>query len=308
LTIKNNGSTPINGWTLSWTLPNGQAITNMWGGTHKESGSTVTVTSDSSIPANGGTQTFSYNISYSGSNAQPTSFVLNGIQVGKPKSDDLKYNDEGLPILMYHHVASAPSDGIYILTKDFREQMQYLKDNGYKTLTMAEAYSFFAENKPVPRKSVVLTFDDGYQDSYTDAFPILKEFGFKATLFMIKSFADSGSLKQNQLIEMDKNGFDVESHSDNTDYLTQYSYETQLTKLEKSKAYLENALNKKVEFFAYPNGQYNDDSIKALQNSGYKMAVIASHGTANKSNGIYTLYRTPVNNTDNLQTFIGYLS
>ncbi|MDS0526292.1 cellulose-binding domain-containing protein [Clostridium sp. SHJSY1] len=81
LTIKNNSSTPINGWKLSWTLPNNQSITDMWNGTYTKSGSTINVTSDNYhnyIAANGGTQTLVYNINYIGSNTKPTNFMLNG--------------------------------------------------------------------------------------------------------------------------------------------------------------------------------------------------------------------------------------
>ena len=81
VTIKNNGTTPINGWTLTWTFPGNQKISNLWNGSFTQSGTAVSVKDggfNANIPANGGTVNFGFNITYSGSNAKPVSFTLNG--------------------------------------------------------------------------------------------------------------------------------------------------------------------------------------------------------------------------------------
>ncbi|MCJ7691048.1 MAG: polysaccharide deacetylase family protein, partial [Clostridiaceae bacterium] len=93
----------------------------------------------------------------------------------------VKHNDKGIPVLMYHAIGYEKGNTARVPKENFKEQMKYLKDNGYVTLTLDEAYDFFSNNKPIPEKSVVLTFDDGYVDNYVEALPILKEFGFKAT-------------------------------------------------------------------------------------------------------------------------------
>jgi len=85
VTIRNNGSSAINGWTLTWTFPGNQQITQMWGGTYTQSGASVLVKNASynaNIPANGGTASFGFNLTYSGSNAKPTDFALNGVSCG----------------------------------------------------------------------------------------------------------------------------------------------------------------------------------------------------------------------------------
>ncbi|MCX7680582.1 MAG: cellulose-binding domain-containing protein, partial [Anaerolineae bacterium] len=82
VTIRNNGTTAINGWTLAWTFPGNQQITNMWNATYTQSGASVTARNmdyNAAIPANGGTVGFGFNLSYSGTNARPTSFTLNGV-------------------------------------------------------------------------------------------------------------------------------------------------------------------------------------------------------------------------------------
>lgn len=224
---------------------------------------------------------------------------------------NLKHNDKGLRIFMYHSIDYEKGNELRIPKEQFREQMKYLKDNGYTTLTLAEAYAFFTENKPVPVKSVVLTFDDGYVDNYTNAFPVLKEFGLKGTVFMITDLVDKypAYLNSEQLKEMDKYGFDVESHTVNHDPpLNELTYDQQLQTIKDSKAFLEKTLNKKVNFFAYPYGKWNENSIKALKECGYSMAVTTAGEIANKSNGIFTLDRTYISANYNLQDFIKRLS
>jgi hypothetical protein len=81
VTITNNSTTAVNGWTLAWTFPGNQTITNLWNGTYTQSGASVSVKDagfNASIPASGGSVNFGFNANYSGSNAKPTSFTLNG--------------------------------------------------------------------------------------------------------------------------------------------------------------------------------------------------------------------------------------
>jgi endoglucanase len=81
VTIRNNGSSAVNGWTLTWTFPGNQQISNMWNGTFTQSGASVSVNNlgyNATIGASGGTVSFGFNITYSGSNTAPTGFRLNG--------------------------------------------------------------------------------------------------------------------------------------------------------------------------------------------------------------------------------------
>lgn len=209
------------------------------------------------------------------------------------KDGKLIYNDKGIPVLMYHSIDYKKNNPLIMPKEQFREQMKYLKDNGYTTLTLNELFSFFENNTPVPDKSVVLTFDDGYADNYTNAFPIIKEFGFKATVFMITDTVDkSGAyLNSTQLKEMDAYGFDVESHTLDHEELSKLSYAQQLNELKKSKLFLEKLLNKQVSYIAYPVGKYNKETVKAAQEAGYKMAFTTNGTWADKTDGIYTLDR-----------------
>ena len=107
------------------------------------------------------------------------------------------------------------NNGLKVPQQQLRQQMKYIKDNGYTTITLNQLYKFIAENKPIPEKSVVLTFDDGYVDNYLYAYPILKEFNLKATVFAISKTIDKRKnyMTSNQLKELQANGIDIESHT-----------------------------------------------------------------------------------------------
>jgi peptidoglycan/xylan/chitin deacetylase (PgdA/CDA1 family) len=209
----------------------------------------------------------------------------------------LIHNDKGIPVLMYHcidkEIVNGKENELKVTPEDFRAQMNYLKANGYTTLTLDEAYKFFQSNEGVPEKSVVLTFDDGYEDNYVNAFPVLKEMGFKATVFVVTDYVDKIGLymTSSQLKELDANGFQVESHTANHERLNELAYEQQLSTLKTSKEFLEKLLNRPVNYFAYPEGKFNASAKKAVADAGYKMAFTTAGTWSDKSDGILTLDR-----------------
>ncbi|AGK95298.1 polysaccharide deacetylase family protein [Clostridium pasteurianum] len=219
------------------------------------------------------------------------------------KGENLIHNDKQIPVLMYHSIADnsmvtdTASKSIILPPEAFKQQMQYLKDNGYTTLTLDELYNFLKNGKPVPEKSVVLTFDDAYEDNYTNAYPILKEFGFRATIFVITGGTDKigAYLTSAQLKEMDANGIDIQSHTVNHEELDKLSLKEQQETLVQSKQFLEKLLNKKVDYIAYPYGKYNNFTEQAAQNAGYTMAFTINNGWANKDTNILFLNRVFVN-------------
>lgn len=216
-----------------------------------------------------------------------------------------KTKNSEIPVLMYHSIAKEKGNGLRVPKEIFREQMQYLKDNNYITLTLDELYSRLESGKKIRDNSVVITFDDGYEDNYKEAYPILKEYGFNATIFVITSFIDKGDifLKSSELKEMDKNGIDIESHTENHDKLPLLSYKEQMKTMSNSKEYLEDMLSKKVYYIAYPFGQHNKNTLKAAKNAGYKMALTTEGRWAGKKNGIYTLKRIYVNSIFDMDVF-----
>lgn len=211
-------------------------------------------------------------------------------------------------VLMYHSINHDPHDPGNILRipkVKFAAQMKWLYTNGYKTLSLDELYDAVSKGKPVPEKSVVLTFDDGYRDNYTAAFPVIKQYHFKATVFMITSkIGDrkNGYLSANELKEMDNNGFSVESHTVTHSDLSSLSYARQYKELSDSKSALQALLGHSIDYIAYPSGYYNNDTIKAEKKIGYKMCFREKGGMARISDSRYEFPRAFVG--ENLKDFI----
>lgn len=229
----------------------------------------------------------------------------NIIKAREFKGENLKYNDKSVPVLMYHSIDYEKGNELRVPKEAFREQMSYLKQNGYTTLTLDELYDFFINNKPVPNKSIVITFDDGYKDNFENAYPVLKEFGFNATIFVIASTVDANKnyLTSPQIKELEENGIDIESHTVNHEQLDKLTYAEQLTTLKSSREYIEKLSGKQKKYTAYPFGKWNDDTIKAVKEAGYSMVFTTESGWGNKSQGIYELHRVYVSANCNLKEF-----
>lgn len=218
---------------------------------------------------------------------------------------DIPYTVHGVPVLMYHSIAVEEGNPIRMPVEQFDAEMKYIKDQGYTTLTMKELYSYFENQVAVPEKSIVITLDDGYSDNYTAAFPVLKKYGLKATVFMVTSTIDvnPNCLTSAQIKEMDKAGIQIESHTVTHRDLDSLSYSEQLAELKDSKAALEQLLGRTVDYVAYPTGKYNDDTVKAVADAGYKMAFTTNGRWSDKSDGILTLDRVYISTFHSMDVF-----
>ncbi len=212
---------------------------------------------------------------------------------------------KSVPVLMYHSISYQKDNPVRIPIKKFEEQLKYLKDNGYYTITLTDLYDYFMTDTPIPKKSVVLTFDDGYVDNYTAMLPALRKYNFKATIFVITSAIDKNVnyLTSKQLIEMEKYGVDIESHTVNHENLKDMPKDKQLATLIKSKKDLEKLLNKQVNYFAYPYGGYSKTSIEAVREAGYKMAITTDGRWSSKSDGILSLHRVYISSFHDMKEF-----
>ena len=222
------------------------------------------------------------------------------------KNVPMKAAGESVPVLMYHSITYEKGNDVCLPPEKLEEQFKYLKDNGYYTITLNELYEYLTNNTPIPQKSVVLTFDDGYENNYTAMFPILKKYNFKATIFVITSNIDKDprSLTSSQLLEMEKYGVDIESHTVNHDNLKEITKDKQLETLVQSKQYLEKLLNKKVNYMAYPYGAHNNDAVEAVKAAGYTMAFTTDGRWSSAKNGILTLDRVYISASHSMSVFI----
>lgn len=203
-----------------------------------------------------------------------------------------------IPILMYHAVhvmdPSEASNANLIVDPDlFEAQIKVLSKAGYYFLTPEEAYKAFTENALPARKVVWLTFDDGNEDFYTIAYPILKKYKAKATNNVITGFVkkgNAGNLTVKQMKEMMAHGMSFQSHTVNHPDLSATDKATQKVELTDSIDFLENKLNTKVNTIAYPSGRYNQTTLD-LAKKTYKLGLTTNEGLASAKDGLLSLNR-----------------
>ena len=206
-----------------------------------------------------------------------------------------------IPILMYHAVhvmdPSEASNANLIVDPDlFEAQIKALAKADYYFLTPEEAYKAFTENALPAKKVVWLTFDDGNEDFYTIAYPILKKYKAKATNNVITGFVkkgNAGNLTVKQMKEMMAHGMSFQSHTVNHPDLSATDKATQKVELTDSIDFLENKLNTKVNTIAYPSGRYNQTTLD-LAKKTYKLGLTTNEGLASVKDGLLSLNRVRI--------------
>jgi peptidoglycan/xylan/chitin deacetylase (PgdA/CDA1 family) len=207
-----------------------------------------------------------------------------------------------LPVLMYHHVqteTAAKADkqtGLTTYTDFFQKQMQYLKDKGYNVTGMNNLVEFFDNGTTIPPKSVLLTFDDGYEDFYTDAYPILQSLSYKATMFVPTGLVNNPDyLTWDQISSMNGSILFANhtwSHKNVgvSNSAMEYEISTADTQLS------DHSLNF-PKVFAYPYGLDTPQSEKYLASLGYKAAFIEGSGSILCKKQRFTLPRIRIGST-----------
>ncbi|MBF0486081.1 MAG: polysaccharide deacetylase family protein [Candidatus Omnitrophica bacterium] len=206
-----------------------------------------------------------------------------------------------VPVIMYHSIAVASDEPLNnVRPQIFARQMAYLKRHGYKVLSLDEYANGIREGKLFPHNSVVITFDDGFEDNYTNAWPILKKYGFPATIFVpTDSVGRSGRLTWAEVKEMSLNGITMGSHLKSEVYLPSVPVEVQRQELWESKKVLEANLGRPVLYLAYPVGGFTDGVKGLVQDAGYKIAFTTNRGNdSSKKHDTYALKRIRLKDTD----------
>ncbi len=206
-----------------------------------------------------------------------------------------------IPILMYHAVhvmdpSEASNANLIVAPDNFEAQIKAMVDAGYYFLTPEEAYKALTENALPAKKVVWLTFDDGNEDFYTIAYPILKKYKAKATNNVITGFVkkgNAGNLTVKQMKEMMTHGMSFQSHTVNHPDLSVTDKATQKAELTDSIDFLEDKLNTKVNTIAYPSGRYNQTTLD-LAKKTYKLGLTTNEGLASAKDGLLSLNRVRI--------------
>lgn len=214
-----------------------------------------------------------------------------------------------IPVLYYHSVQVMPGSTAVVSPTKFTEQMQYLADNGYHPLTMAEFSAIMEGQAAAPDKPVLLTFDDGYVDNHSTVMPLLAKLGFPATLFMSPGVMDDKRfINWEQAADLRDSGWDIYPHGMTHPYLTKLSAEEQAYEITEARKQIEEKLGVTADVFCYPYGQYNNTTLKILKDNGFRYAFTIDQGKTTPKQHPYKLTRVFVNGEENLAALVRKLT
>lgn len=228
------------------------------------------------------------------------------------------YPQKGVPILMYHLISELVSQdvlGLCVPPKYFAEQMEFLYKSGYKVIPLENLVECIRKKKDLPEKSIVITFDDGHKDNYTNAFPVLKKFDFPATIFVITDFIGKELVYESDvkrgvkwyrkhlswadMEKMSKSGLiTFGSHTLAHINLTRVTLEEAERNLLTSKKVLEDRLGREIKLFSYPYGAFDTDVKQLIEKCGYICACITVYGANDRNTDAFELNRIGIYSTE----------
>lgn len=184
-----------------------------------------------------------------------------------------------VPVITYHKFSKNMADAMTVTAKAFEEQMRFLKQQGYRVITMDEFFAFLDFKSQIPKKSVVITIDDGWRSTYEIAFPILKKYGYPATLFVYTDLISPSdtTLDWDLIRKMAQGGIDMQCHTKTHRKLERGGqesfrefFEAVKKELTESAKIIKRRLHKDVKYLAYPYGDTNPLVVAFLMKLGYR--------------------------------------
>ncbi|MBN1870365.1 MAG: polysaccharide deacetylase family protein [Candidatus Omnitrophica bacterium] len=211
-----------------------------------------------------------------------------------------------VPILMFHQVTyTEHPQPNWVSPENFQWQMAYLKDHGYNVIRLGELVEGTLAGRAFPRKTVVITFDDGYENNYSNAFKVLKQYGFPATIFIgTDRVGTKERLTWDQMKEMIASGIDIGSHTQSEAYLPDIPVEQQQQEIQTSKNIIEQNLGVNVEHFAYPIGGFSEGIKEIVKQAGYQSACTTNRGYGRLNKDVFELKRVRFSDKDDRKDYL----
>jgi peptidoglycan/xylan/chitin deacetylase (PgdA/CDA1 family) len=234
--------------------------------------------------------------------------------------DPLPQRTLHVPILMYHRIAVLNGDepavtvGLTVDPGEFQLEMAWLHDHGYHTISQLQLFQALEEGKPLPAKPIVLTFDDGYRGIATVAAPIMSQFGYVGTAYVITDrIAESRKtaptwLTWPQLRILEQRGWDIGSHTVSHTEIPHMSADAAMKTLRQSRFALERHLGHPVQWFCYPAGSVNAAAVELVRKAGYVLATTTKEGDTLSAADPLQLERIRVSNSTGVRGLAAALS
>ncbi|HWK27597.1 MAG TPA: polysaccharide deacetylase family protein [Solirubrobacter sp.] len=216
-----------------------------------------------------------------------------------------------VPILMYHVISAAPpgvaNAELWVDRHVFASQMQALARAGYEAVTLRQAWDGWRTGAPLPRKPIVVSFDDGYLSQYTHAKPVLRRLGWPGVLNLEIKSIGPGGLTTKQIKSMLAAGWELDSHTVTHPDLTTLDDASLKRELVDSRRELHERFDVPVDFFAYPAGRFDARVEAATRAAGYAAATTTIEGVASRSDDPFALPRVRVNASDTAASLLARL-
>jgi peptidoglycan/xylan/chitin deacetylase (PgdA/CDA1 family) len=216
-----------------------------------------------------------------------------------------------IPILMYHVIGNrppgAPNADLWVTPGAFASEMAALRRAGYWGITLRQAFDAWRKGSPLPRKPVVVSFDDGYLGHYTKARPVLRQQGWPGVLNLELRNVGPGGITPHQVGVLIANGWEIDSHTIDHPDLTYLNAQQLRHELVDSRAQLRARFGVRADFFCYPAGRYDNRVVAAVKAAGYQAATTTREGYA-RGTSPFTLARVRVSATDSAQSLLAKLA
>lgn len=225
-----------------------------------------------------------------------------------------------VPILYYHQVAENISPRLGVTPDVFRAQIDYLSRNKYRSIGFEDLVDNLEGGHTLPHRPIIITFDDGYLNTFTRAYPILKKAGFTATTFLVSGFIGGESfweggqeqraplMTRENILAMAADGFPFGGHTRTHKDLVSLRPEEAKGEIESGKKDLENLLQKPIYSFAYPYGNFNDQIIGLVKACGFKAARTVHTDNTHKLEDLHQLRCVKINGQTPAWKFKYYLT
>jgi peptidoglycan/xylan/chitin deacetylase (PgdA/CDA1 family) len=221
-----------------------------------------------------------------------------------------------VPILCYHNIGVQTKGRLLMAASAFEEQMRYLKREGYHVITLKQFLEYTALRQQLPRKTVVLTFDDGWKSFKEFAYPLLKELGFPATLFIYTDFIGARiALSWPELKDLAQEGFDIEAHSKTHEDMRKKPSESEEDYNKRMQAELvtplatfQQRIGQSPKIIAYPYGSHDDGVVKRTRDAGYIAALDVRRQGNPSFTPVLTIHRAQIYSEMTLDDFVRNLT